>query len=102
VHLLPKSQKKVVYTNFIDDVVAPSPTPLPIPGGAGVDMAKFKEKARVFMRQHESNLALQRLRRNLQLTPSDLDELEKMLIEAGAPQILLRLQRWKLKIWVSL
>jgi type I restriction enzyme, R subunit len=83
VHLLPKSQKKIVYTNFIDNVVAPSPTPLPIPGGAGVDMAKFKEKARAFMRQHDSNLALQRLRRNLQLTTSDLDELEKMLIEAG-------------------
>lgn len=46
-------------------------------------MAKFKEKARAFLKAHESHLSLQRLRRNQPLTATDLEELEKMLIQAG-------------------
>jgi type I site-specific restriction endonuclease len=45
-------------------------------------MAKFKEKARIFLREHESHLTLQRLRRNQALTATDLQELEKMLLQA--------------------
>ncbi len=41
------------------------------------------------MREHESHLSLQRLRRNQPLTPIDLEELEKMLIEAGGSKILI-------------
>jgi len=52
-------------------------------------MAKFKEKARVFLKEHESHLALQRLRRNQPLTPTDLEELEKMLVQAGGTQPLM-------------
>ena len=55
-----------------------------LPGIAtGMNLAKFKDKARQFLRAHESHLSLQRLRRNQPLTPSDLDELGKMLVEAG-------------------
>jgi hypothetical protein len=46
-------------------------------------LAKFKDKARQFLRAHESHMSLQRLRRNQPLTPSDLKELERMLLEAG-------------------
>jgi type I restriction enzyme R subunit len=53
---------------------------------AGLNMGKFREKARQFMKAHESHLSLQRLRRNQALTSSDLVELEKMLIEAGGTQ----------------
>ena len=50
---------------------------------ATMSLAKFKEKARQFLRAHDSHLSLQRLRRNQPLTPSDLDELSKMLAHAG-------------------
>lgn len=40
-------------------------------------------------REHEALLALQRLRRNQALTSMDLEELEKMLIQAGGTQALL-------------
>lgn len=50
---------------------------------AGLSMAKFKGKARQFLRQHESHLALQRLKRNILLTPADLIEFEKMLKQVG-------------------
>jgi type I restriction enzyme R subunit len=88
VKLLPKGQKKMVYTNFEDEIGEDSIVVLP-QVAMGLDMAKFKEKARAFLKKHESHLALQRLRRNQPLTPTDLDELEKMLIQAGGTQLLL-------------
>ena len=51
-----------------------------------MNLAKFKDKARQFLRAHESHLSLQRLRRNQPLTPSDLEELGKMLVAAGGSQ----------------
>lgn len=88
IKLLPKGQKKVVYTNFEDEVG--DGTPIDIPQVvAGLNMAKFKEKARAFLKEHESHLALQRLRRNQALTPMDLQELEKMLVQAGGTKPLL-------------
>ena len=40
--------------------------------GTGMNLAKFKDKARQFLKAHESHVSLQRLRRNQPLTPSDL------------------------------
>jgi type I restriction enzyme R subunit len=88
VKLLPKGQKKMVYTDFEDVVGEGVVVNLPQVTG-GLNMAKFREKARAFLKQHESHLALQRLRRNQALTPTDIAELEKMLVQAGGTQPLL-------------
>ncbi|MDX1996746.1 MAG: type I restriction-modification enzyme R subunit C-terminal domain-containing protein, partial [Thermoanaerobaculia bacterium] len=45
--------------------------------------AKFKQKARAFLRAHEDHLTIHKLRTNRPLTPSDLAELERMLLESG-------------------
>lgn len=82
VKLIPKGQKKVVYTNFEDEIGDGAEIDLP-QVTAGLNMAKFKEKARVFLKAHESHLALQRLRRNQSLTEMDLKSLEQMLLDAG-------------------
>ena len=88
VKLIPKGQKKIVYTNFEDELGETSIVHLP-QVTAGLNMAKFREKARTFLKAHESHLSLQRLRRNQPLTPTDLVELEKMLIQAGgSPQLI--------------
>lgn len=54
---------------------------------AGVVVAnnfeRFRAKARVYLRAHEDHVAIQKLRRNRQLTPGDLGELERLLLEAG-------------------
>jgi len=82
IKLIEKSKKNVVYTDFEDELGESSNVVLP--GIAkGMNLAKFKDKARQFLRAHEGHLSLQRLRRNQPLTPSDLDELGKMLVEAG-------------------
>jgi len=88
VKLIPKGQKKIVYTNFEDEIGDGMTIELP-QVTAGLNMAKFKDKARAFLRAHESHLSLQRLRRNQPLTTSDLTELEKMLVEAGGSQELI-------------
>jgi len=88
VKLIPKGQKKIVYTDFEDELGESQTIDLP-QVTAGLNMAKFKEKARVFLKAHESHISLQRLRRNQPLTPADLDELEKMLLAAGgSPQLI--------------
>lgn len=82
VKLIEKSKKKVVYTNFIDELGTETTFDLP-EVATGLDMARFKDKARQFLKAHEDHLALQRLRRGQALTPTDLLELERMLADAG-------------------
>jgi len=88
VKLIPKGQKTVVYGNFVDEGGDAATIELP-QLTAGLNMSKFREKARQFLKAHESHVSLQRLRRNQPLTPSDLAELERMLLEAGGTQPLI-------------
>jgi type I restriction enzyme, R subunit len=86
VKLIEKSKKKVVYTDFIDELGFETVFDLPEVGigiGTGLDMARFKDKARQFLKAHEDHLALQRLRRGQALTPTDVVELGRMLAHAG-------------------
>ena len=76
-----KSRKAVVYSNFADEIGVGVELQLPQVGEA--DFARFKSKARHFLRAHQDNLVLHKLRQGKPLTPSDLSELEKMLINAG-------------------
>ena len=88
IKLIEKSKKRVLYTDFEDEIGEHTELDL---GNTGPDMdfGKFKDKARQFLREHQDHLSLQRLRRNLALTPADLDALEGMLLLAGgSPQLL--------------
>ncbi len=82
VHLIEKRKRVVLYTDFTDEI------------GAGQEVefgqfvsadafAKFREKARHFLRQHENHVAIHKLRTNVPLTATDLAELERMLVESG-------------------
>lgn len=82
VKLIEKSKKNVVYTDFEDELGEETPIDLP-QVGSGLDLAKFRDKARQFLKAHEDHISMQRLRRNQPLTVSDLTELERMLVEAG-------------------
>lgn len=88
IKLIPKRQKKIVYTAFEDELGETSVIELP-QVAAGLNMSKFKEKARVFLKSQESHLSLQRLKRNQPLTQSDLSEFEKMLLDAGGTPVLI-------------
>ncbi|AXG14486.1 DEAD/DEAH box helicase family protein [Intrasporangium calvum] len=83
VGFLPKARKKVVYTDFRDELGEESIVDLP-GVSVGTDWDRFMKKTRAYLKDHGDNVALQRLRRNRQLTASDLSALEQMLLEAGA------------------
>ena len=76
-----KQRRAVVYTNFEDHLGEGAAVALPQVGE--VDFARFKRKARHFLREHEDHIALHKLRHGRPLTPTDLKELEDMLLSAG-------------------
>ncbi len=83
VRFLEKSKRAIVYTNIEDDIGDGSIVALP--GVAvGTNWERFKAKARAYLKDHEDNVALQKLRRNKELTDSDLSALEAMLVASGA------------------
>ncbi|WP_377642328.1 DEAD/DEAH box helicase family protein [Oryzobacter terrae] len=81
-----KHARNPIYTDFEDtigegvEVVLPRVTP-------GTNFERFRAKAEAYLREHLDNLALQRLRRNKQLTANDLSELEQMLVASGGQQV---------------
>ncbi|MBS0534655.1 MAG: DEAD/DEAH box helicase family protein [Proteobacteria bacterium] len=76
-----KSKKAIVYSNFADEIGEGTVLELPQVGEA--DFARFKAKARHFLKAHEDHIVLHKLRQAKPLTASDLGELEKMLLDAG-------------------
>jgi type I restriction enzyme R subunit len=83
VKLIEKSAKSVIYTRFDDEIGEGFDVGLPlIP--TGLDYEKFKAKTRDFLKQHDDKLALQKLRRNMPVTATDLQELEKILLEQAS------------------
>ncbi|MFL1462603.1 DEAD/DEAH box helicase family protein [Roseococcus sp. DSY-14] len=86
-HLIEARRLPVLYTDFADEIG--EGVEVPFAGFVREDaFAKFREAARAFLRAHEDHVAINKLRRNLPLTPTDLAELERMLAEAGtAPEL---------------
>ncbi|RTL81446.1 MAG: DUF4145 domain-containing protein [Hyphomicrobiales bacterium] len=79
VKLIEPRDRKVIYTNFVDDIGPAEDVAIPVATGA--DKARFKMKARHFLSRHENHIAISKLRRNEQLTRQDLSELERMFLE---------------------
>jgi type I restriction enzyme R subunit len=82
VKLIEKGKRIVVYTDFQDTLG--DETTVELPGlGSPVDFEKFRAKAQQFLKANESHPAIHKLRFNDPLTPADVEELEKMLLQAG-------------------
>ena len=83
VRFVDSTKRAIVYSDFEDELGDSSIVDLPgvLPG---TNWERFRAKARAYLLDHEDHLALQRLRRNLQLTADDLTSLEAMLLESGA------------------
>lgn len=86
VKLIEGNERVIVYTDFEDEIGEGRTIDLP-DAGVGTDKARFQMKVRHFLKQHADHIAIQKLRRNEQLTPQDLAELERMMVaEAGASE----------------
>jgi type I restriction enzyme, R subunit len=83
IKLIERRARKVVYSDFEDEIGDAKQIVLSGVAPVGTDFERFRAKARAFLREHQDRLALQKLRRNLPLTHVDLEELERLLVEAG-------------------
>lgn len=82
VPFIDRRQRKVVYTNFQDEIVGVrEETPIALPSMTG---AQYEKKVRDYLSNHADHLVVRRLRANVALTPTDLDGLERTLAEIGA------------------
>jgi len=82
VKFIEKQQRKPIYTDFADQMGEEKGYDLP--GFATPDSyERFRAKARHFLKAHEDHIAIHKLRTNKPLTPTDLAELERMLVESG-------------------
>ena len=86
IKLIEGDARTIVYTDFEDEIGEGTTIELP-DAGVGTDRARFQMKVRHFLKQHADHITIQKLRRNEQLTPQDLAELERMMVsEAGASE----------------
>lgn len=80
VKLIEKQKRKIIYTDF-EDKMTPQ-TEVPLGDLTPLDnFEKFKAKVRFFLVAHQDDLVISKLRKNKQLTPSDLLELERILLD---------------------
>jgi type I restriction enzyme R subunit len=81
VQFIDKSKRKIVYTNFKDEIIG-------VREDVAVYMAKmtgnqYAKKVEEYLRSHQDEIAIQRLRNNQPLTPTDLQSLENTLLSIG-------------------
>ncbi|MGW0436707.1 DEAD/DEAH box helicase family protein [Micromonospora sp. NPDC003197] len=82
VRLIEKTKRAIVYTDFEDRLG--EAVELPLSGvTVATDLGRYRARARAYLRAHEDHVAVQKLRRNRQLSATDLVELERMLAESG-------------------
>ncbi|MGO1056954.1 DEAD/DEAH box helicase family protein [Crossiella sp. CA198] len=81
VRLIEKTRRNIVYTDFEDELGDLMVAQLQ--GTAiGANLSRFEQKLKIYLRAHEDQLAIQKIRRNRQITTSDLSELERIFLEA--------------------
>ncbi len=82
VRFIDRAQRRPLYTDF-EDAIGDG-VEIALPGlSTGTDAARFTAKAQAFLRRHLDHIVIRKLRSNRPLTATDLDELQRMLIESG-------------------
>lgn len=80
--LIEPGKQVIVTTDLADAMGSKREVELVDLGGAS-SLAQFRRKARAFVDAHADHVTLARLRQGRALTPSDLDELQKLFVAAG-------------------
>ena len=79
---LDKAEKSIVYTDFEDEMLSIRE----VTGeyrAHDIDLAEYRKKAELFIREHEDHLTIQKIKRNKPITQIDLNTLEELLIKAS-------------------
>ena len=81
-HLLDKDEKEVVYTNFEDEVFCVKDVTGTY-SSPGIDLVQYRKKTELYIKEHQDQLTIQKLKRNKPITQTDLDVLEGLLLDAS-------------------
>ena len=82
VQFIEKTRRIPVYSNFEDEIGMAAEVDLP--GLRSEDeFERFRDKAKSFLRAHESHPALKKVRLNIGLSPADLTAMEELLLANG-------------------
>ncbi|MCP3065414.1 DEAD/DEAH box helicase family protein [Myxococcus sp. K38C18041901] len=82
VRFIEKSKRTILITNFETEVGGEEEMQV---GGSlpSTDLEQVRRKARAFLTVRQDHVSVQKLKRAVPLSPTDLQELEKMLVENG-------------------
>ena len=85
VHLIERTRKNVLYSDFTDELGESTEVELPGTGGsiAGNEFEQFHKKARHFLNEHLANDIVAKVRSGEPITAADMDELQRVLVAAG-------------------
>ena len=81
VKFIDRNQQTIVYTDFKDELGEVTEVDVPIKQ-TGFSHDQYRKKVEAYIREHEDHIVIAKLKRNLPLTDSDLQELEQMLFSA--------------------
>lgn len=73
-------EKSIVFTNFEDEIGMCAEVEVPY---AGSSLTQYHKKVEHFIKTHDNQLTIQKLRRNKPITETDLAVLEELLFEAS-------------------
>ncbi len=82
IRLIEKSERKIVYTDFEDELSASEEVEL-VAFKADDSFENFRLKTQAYLRDRDDDPVVVKLRMNEQLTPEDLEQLERILLESG-------------------
>src|SRR5271169_2012502 len=81
VKFIEESKRPTIYTDFTDSIGEEQE--IALPGfDSGHNVERFLDKTQRFLKAHENDPAIHKLRFNERLTKHDMDSLEKMLLDA--------------------
>jgi type I restriction enzyme, R subunit len=85
IKLIEKTKRNRIYSDFADEIGSDSEIEI-ITANIELDFERFKAKVQHFLKAHRDHIAIHKIQRNEPLTKTDLQELEKILVQAaGAP-----------------
>jgi type I restriction enzyme R subunit len=86
VKFVEKTARKHIYTDFLD--LMGEERQVDLTGfDSGHDVERFRNKTQQFLKAHESDPVIHKLRWNEPLTSADLDRLEEIMVQSGAESL---------------
>ena len=81
VQFIEKAKRDPIYTNFEDTLGAESEVHLGVFAAAGFE--QFRKKVRGFLQHHHGDIPIKKIHMGWPITPTDIAELERVLIDTG-------------------